>query len=403
MACTHPHFLSHRIRFSFPSLHIPKTITVNPNTPLNPTPIVSPSLRSFAHSPSKPAPPSSPVVSGTISSSSFTWDDVVRISQPEYAPNDSSDLSGFFDKIKLCNRGSEMQSKFIPFVIEDQIVGYVHNGFVEHLKRFKDVFIFPQSDSYSGRFGGYVTVHSSLNSPESRTGAVAEVIKCFGEERLIPGIRNELYPVTPYFGAPVYFSLERAAAPYFGIKAYGVHMNGYVERDGEKFLWIGKRSQVKPTFPGMLDHLVAGGLPHGISSGENIIKECEEEAGIPESLSHKAIPVGAVSYMDIDGVRYKRDVLFCYDLKLPENFVPNNQDGEVESFKLIPVTNVANIIRRTQFFKPNCSLVIIDFLFRHGYFLVASAFIPDARRRYITPECCGYLGLLQSLRSGDCS
>lgn len=37
-------------------------------------------------------------------------------------------------------------------------------------------------------------------------------------------------------------------------------MNGYVERDGQQFLWIGKRSDMKPTFPGMLDHLVAGGL-----------------------------------------------------------------------------------------------------------------------------------------------
>lgn len=37
-------------------------------------------------------------------------------------------------------------------------------------------------------------------------------------------------------------------------------MNGYVDKDGEKFLWIAKRSQVKPTYPGMLDHLVAGGL-----------------------------------------------------------------------------------------------------------------------------------------------
>lgn len=37
-------------------------------------------------------------------------------------------------------------------------------------------------------------------------------------------------------------------------------MNGYVEIDGEKFLWVAKRSENKPTFPGMLDHLVAGGL-----------------------------------------------------------------------------------------------------------------------------------------------
>ena len=42
---------------------------------------------------------------------SFTWDDVVQASQPDYAPNDSSDLSGFFEKIKYCNRGSSVQSE----------------------------------------------------------------------------------------------------------------------------------------------------------------------------------------------------------------------------------------------------------------------------------------------------
>ncbi|KAK1265204.1 hypothetical protein QJS04_geneDACA023824 [Acorus gramineus] len=231
-----------------------------------------------------------------------------------------------------------------------------------------------------------MALHPLLRTPQDRTEAIGGVIRCLGG--LIPGIRNELYPVISSFGMPIFFSLERAAAPYFGIKAYGVHMNGYVDRNGEKFLWIGKRSDSKPTFPGMLDHLVAGGLPHGITCYDNLLKECEEEAGIPSSISHTAIPVGAVSYMDIDGYRYKRDVLFCYDLRLPEGFVPVNQDGEVDSFKLIPVAQVANIIRRTEFFKPNCALVIIDFLFRHGC---------------ISPDSRGYLELLQSLRSGDCS
>ncbi|KAJ9168397.1 hypothetical protein P3X46_019926 [Hevea brasiliensis] len=378
MECCIPHRHHHfstKLCFSFSSLCASKSFIAPPKRPST--------ARTF---------PLRALISNTRSSSastsSFTWDDVVRVSQPDHVPHDSSDLSGFFEKIEVCNRGSERQSEFIRFIIEDQIVGYIHNGFVDRLRTFKDVFVFPRSNSDGGRFQSYVTLHEMLKTPEDRTRVVGEVIKCLGEEELIPGIRNELYPVVSSFGSPVYFSLERAAAPYFGIKAYGVHMNGFVEKDGEKFLWIGKRSEVKPTFPGMLDHLVAGGLPYGISCGENVMKECEEEAGIPQSISHKAVPIGAVSYADIEGYRYKRDFLFCYDLKLPDSFLPNNQDGEVESFKLIPVKNVANIIRRTHFFKPNCSLVIIDFLFRHGY---------------ISPECFGYLDLLQSLRSGDCS
>ncbi|KAJ9548922.1 hypothetical protein OSB04_021465 [Centaurea solstitialis] len=310
----------------------------------------------------------------TDNGSSFTWDDVFQIPQ-----NVSSDLGGFFQKINLCNRGLERRSEFIPFVIEDQIVGYIHNGFLDHLNKFKDVFTCIKDNTYGSQYG-HVTLQSALKTPQSRTEALGNVVKCLGEE-VIPGIRNELYPVTSSYGGQVYFSLERAAAPYFGIKAYGIHMNGYVERDGQKYLWAGKRSETKPTYPGMLDHLVAGGLPHGISCEENVVKECEEEAGIPNSLSSRAIPVGAVSYMDIDGYRFKRDVLFCYDLKLPESFIPVNQDGEVGSFKLLPITLVMDIIRSTPFYKANCNLVIIDFLFRHGY---------------IKPEDVGYLKLLQS-------
>ncbi|XP_061366495.1 nudix hydrolase 20, chloroplastic-like [Gastrolobium bilobum] len=351
----------------------------------------------FSHTFPSTFSPTIPIKHNLASSSSasasgttltFTWDDVFRVSESEAVTEDRSCyLQGYFHKVQLCNRGSEKQSEFLPFVIEGHVVGFIHNGFVEHLRGFDDVFIFPKDKYNGGPFGYSVSLHPTLKTAEERTGALGYVVKCLGQE-LIPGIRNELYPVASSFGAPIFFSLERAAAPYFGIKAYGVHMNGYVELDGQKHLWVGKRSHMKPTYPGMLDHLVAGGLPHGIDCQENVVKECEEEAGIPRSISVEAIPVSAVSYADIDGYRYKRDVLFCYDLKLPKGFLPKNEDGEVDSFKLIPIMQVAEVIRKTQFFKPNCSLVIIDFLFRHGY---------------ISPECHGYLDLLRSLRIGDCS
>ncbi|GLT49361.1 hypothetical protein SLA2020_229240 [Shorea laevis] len=378
---SNPNLLSQKIRHSISSLCNSKPPYASSNALLSVFPFRCSTYLPLRATNSRP-------ISAIAGGISFSWDDIDRVSQPQYAPHDCSDLGGFFDKIGICNRGLEMHSEFLPFVIEGQIVGYIHHHFANNLRSFQEVFIFPKDSSYGGCFGSHVTLHPMLKSHEGRTGAVGEVIKCLAEKELIPGIRNELYPVVSSFGAPIFFSLERAAAPYFGIKAYGVHMNGYVEKDGQKFLWIGKRSQAKPTFPGMLDHLVAGGLPHGIACGENLMKECEEEAGIPRSISHSATPVGAVSYVDIDGCRYKRDVLFCYDLKLPGGFIPKNQDGEVESFRLIPVGNVANVVKRTEFFKPNCSIVIIDFLFRHGY---------------MNPEYLGYLDLLRSLKSGDCS
>ncbi|KAL5079653.1 hypothetical protein RYX36_008074 [Vicia faba] len=283
-------------------------------------------------------------LSATGTTCSPTWDDVFRISKSETAIEEdpSSYLQGFFHKVQLCNRASDKQSEFVPFIVEGLDVGFIHNRFVEHLRGFNDVFVFPND---GGPLGYYVILHPLLKTAEERTSAVGYVVKQLGEEH-IPGIRNELYPVKSSFSTPAFFSLERAAAPYFGIK------------------------------------------PHGIGCLENVVKECEEEAGIPRSISIKAKSVSVVSYKDIEGYRYKRDVLFCYDLTLPENFVPNNIDGEVESFKLIPVEQVAEVIRRTQFFKPNCAIVIIDFLFRHGY---------------ISLENDGYLDLLKSLRIGDWS
>lgn len=47
--------------------------------------------------------------------------------------------------------------------------------------------------------------------------------------------------------------------------------------------------------------------------------------------------------------------------------MPNCTDGEVEEFYLMPIEEVARLVRETNEFKLNCNLVIIDFLVRHGY------------------------------------
>lgn len=60
----------------------------------------------------------------------------------------------------------------------------------------------------------------------------------------------------------------------------------------------------------------------------------------------------------------------------------------MESFQLMPVEEVAELVRDTTEFKDNCNLVIIDFLIRHGI---------------IKPDQPDYLALLTGLRSGSCT
>lgn len=76
--------------------------------------------------------------------------------------------------------------------------------------------------------------------------------------------------------------------------------------------------------------------PQGISCADNVIKECQEEASIPEALARKALPCGAVSCAFMMRSGLKRDVLFVYDLQLPPDFEPKPQDGEVGGTGIYP-------------------------------------------------------------------
>ena len=89
------------------------------------------------------------------------------------------------------------------------------------------------------------------------------------------------------------------------------------------------------------------------SCRENVVQECQEEASIPPELAAQAVPAGVVSYTALQVIAahskrvassarhlhgrlcaighrlqaagLKRDVLSCYDLRLPPDFVPQPQ------------------------------------------------------------------------------
>ena len=117
--------------------------------------------------------------------------------------------------------------------------------------------------------------------------------------------------------------------PRFGVPAYGVHIHGFVRDGADISLWIGRRADDKPTYPGKLDQMIAGGQPVGIGLMDNVIKEAGEEAAVPPGLAATARPVGAISYCHESDDGLKPDVMFVYDLELPRDFVPRNTDGEI--------------------------------------------------------------------------
>ncbi|HTW27423.1 MAG TPA: NUDIX domain-containing protein [Acetobacteraceae bacterium] len=210
----------------------------------------------------------------------------------------------------------------------------------------------------------------------SREGAAVCIADAASFERITAALtkaghlwhRGERFDVRADPGGPnagrVLATVDRGALPTLGIQADGVHVNGLVRRGDRLFLWVARRAADKAMDPGKLDHLVAGGVPAGLTAAETLVKEAQEEAGIPPALARTARLATTLSYAMDRPEGLRRDRLDCYDLDLPDSFQPVPVDGEVAGFELWPLSRALATVRDTDDFKFNVSLVLIDLFLR---------------------------------------
>lgn len=261
----------------------------------------------------------------------------------------------YLEHIENCNYYNP--NLYIPFHIDGQALGWIDKAFAGHLTRWDNVFEISDLE---------ITLNPNLSTPETRTNAIAPILETLHKEKVIDSWVGELYAVNQSYGEEPLFLMERAAVNFFGIRGYGVHLNGLVEKSDGTYIWIARRTKDKPFWPGQLDQMVAGGQPAGIGRLDNLIKECAEEANIPNSIASKAEFISALHYRGTSTRGMNVDTLFDYDLTLPKDFVPENTDGEVDEFILMPLEEMAHITETTDDFKDNCNLVNIDLLLRRG-------------------------------------
>ncbi len=273
----------------------------------------------------------------------------------------------YLDHILSCNNFSI--EGYLPFMVGGELIGWAKDSFIGELRPFTSVFSIASNE---------LTFVPELTTKELRTQAITPVIETLHQQGIINSWVGETYAITNNFGEEPFFHMERAAVAYFGVRSYGVHINGLVKKSDGIYIWIARRTKDKPFWPGKLDQIVAGGQPAGISLMGNVIKESAEEANIPEHLASQAKLVSEIHYLGKntlkkspkDSVNNKlgmnSDTLFNYDLWLPEDFIPENTDGEVDEFMLMSLEEMAHLTDTTNEFKNNCNLVNIDLLIRQG-------------------------------------
>src|SRR3546814_19735849 len=100
----------------------------------------------------------------------------------------------------------------------DLAVGWVRPDIARRLRDFPDSFVVADES---------VRLHPRLGDFDSRSRAVEAVLLRLRDDGLVPGWRDEAYPVGTDFNLPPLLKMERAAVAGFGVRASGVHVNGH--------------------------------------------------------------------------------------------------------------------------------------------------------------------------------
>jgi 8-oxo-dGTP pyrophosphatase MutT (NUDIX family) len=191
--------------------------------------------------------------------------------------------------------------------------------------------------------------------------------------KLLNGWANEIFAV---YGPEkeLILSIERVAAPLFGIVTYGVQLLAYQQpSEGVYKIWIARRAKTKRTYPSMLDSTVGGSLPTGEKPFECLIRESIEEASFPEELVRAhAKACGTVNYVCLTDHRAGGEVglmcpevQFTYEIQLPEDITPVPGDGEAESIILFTIDELKSALAKGDFTPAN-GCIVLDFFVRHG-------------------------------------
>ena len=246
-----------------------------------------------------------------------------------------------------------------PLRIEGHSAGWLDGDRACRLAGFDDIFEVT---------GDAIEFAPTLRDEPSRTRAMDRVARTLAAEGGLSAWRDERYAIAPALGARPWFLLERAAARYFGVRTFAVHINGLVDNRGLPSMWIARRSATKSIDPGLLDNLVGGGIAAGHSVAYTVTKEAWEEAGIPAALAQTAQPAGTVEVVRWQADGLQRETLFVHDLHLPVDFAPAAQDGEAVEHRRVSFGEAARLIACTSgpdVVTIDASLVVLDCLLRH--------------------------------------
>ena len=181
---------------------------------------------------------------------------------------------------------------------------------------------------------------------------VAQKLRLAGQA---PGWRNELLDV--WSDHKRIGAIERGVMRPLGLLTQAVHLNAWNER-GQ--LWVARRALTKATDPGMWDTLVGGLVGHAEPEDLALVRESEEEAGLAEHQITQRTPLRKIAQMQRQlREGYQMEDVLTSECVLPEDVIPQNQDGEVMEIVCLSPVELVGMIQTGQF-THEASIVILE-------------------------------------------
>lgn len=255
-------------------------------------------------------------------------------------------------------------------------VGYVIDGFVREVE-------WPScwSLDFDRRT---LTLHGG-ETFDQRTQHMQQTLRSILKQRkaLSSKWSNEDYPVYHGHGSGEKKTLEhvmdmdRCGLEKFGIRTYGVHLTAWMKvvEDGKELTKyvVPRRAKDKRIYPSLLDNSVGGGLGSQDQNSpfDGMVREIEEEAGIPPSYSRQHLKQCDVLSYSMATTNWghpgwQHNTLYVFEMELTEGMLPEVNDGEVEAFYLMTLEEVQTELFKKSFL-PTGTMTWIAYLIRHGH------------------------------------
>ena len=132
----------------------------------------------------------------------------------------------YLDHLNACNQHDP--NRYVPFIVNELIVGKVVPDFARR------VIALSERLSYVDECLVYNAPAGSL---KDRSEEFSGLLNLLRDEGVISHLHGEQYVATPSGREQGILLIDRAAAPYFGIRAFGQHLNGYVRHPGGMLMW----------------------------------------------------------------------------------------------------------------------------------------------------------------------